>query len=142
MNVSLYDDSPIDSLPDGPQDNQVKRLSILLMLFGVFVGLAMQQPAQAFAAPMGHMDLTTITGSNMASMPACVAEMQRNAAHTPCKCGLAECIAMMASGAPMMLADGSPIITVSASSERDERIGTSLALRGRSTAPEPEPPTA
>lgn len=120
----------------------MKRLSILLLLIGVVVGLAMQQPAQAFAAPMAHMDMTAMAGSDMASMPACLAEMQRNATHTPCKCGMAECIAMTASGTPMMLADGSAMITVSAPSERDERIGTSLALRGRSTAPEPEPPSA
>ena len=120
----------------------MKRLSVLLLLIGVVVGLAIQQPAQAFAAPMGQMDMTAMAGSDMASKPACLAKMQRNATDAPCKCGMAECIAMMAAGAPMMLADGSAMITFSAPSERDERIGTSLALRGRSTAPEPEPPTA
>ncbi len=133
---------PIDSLPEGSHDIQVKRLSILLLLIGVVVGLAIQQPVQAFAAPMGKMDMTAMAGSDMPTIPACLAKMQRNATHAPCKCSMAECIAMMAAGAPMMLADGLAMITFSAPSERDERIGTSLALRSRSTAPEPEPPTA
>ncbi len=120
----------------------MKRLSIILLLIGVVLGLAMSPPAQAFAAPIGAMDMTAISGSDMASMPACAAQMQRNATHTPCKCGLAECIAMMASGAPMILAGGSALVIASAASERDERVGLSLALRGRSTTPEPEPPTA
>ncbi len=48
---------------------------------------------------------------------------------------------MIPSIEPMMLADGSIPIAVSIASERDDRIGISAALRGRSTAPEPEPPS-
>ncbi len=120
----------------------MKRLSIFLILIGVVVGLAMQQPAQALAAPMGAMDMTAMAGSDMASMPDCMASMRKDATKSPCKCGMAGCIAMMASGSPMMLADGADPIAVSIASERDERIGISAALRGRSTAPEPEPPSA
>ncbi len=120
----------------------MKRLSLLLLMIGVVIGLAMPLPAQAFAGPIGQMNMTAMARSDMASMPDCAAQVHRNATHAPCKCGLAECIAMMASGAPMMLAGGTAMIIVSPRSERDERIGTSIALRGRSTAPEPEPPTA
>lgn len=102
----------------------------------------MQQPAQALALPTGAMDMAAIAGSDMASMPDCMAEMQKDASGTPSKCGVAGCIAMMASGAPMMLADGQISIAASIASERNERIGTSAFLRGRSTAPEPEPPSA
>lgn len=117
----------------------MKHLSTLILLIGVIVGLAIQQPAKAFAAPM---ETAAMTGSIMASMPACAAGMRRDASHTPRKCGIADCIAMMASSTPLMLGDGSAMIMIPALSEHDERIGTSLALRGRSTVPEPEPPTA
>ncbi len=119
----------------------MKRLSILILLLGVVIGLAMQQPAQALAAPTGAMDMAAMSSDDMAAMPDCMAAMQKDATKTPCKCGMAGCIAMMASGAPMMLADGSIPIAVSIASERDDRIGISAALRGRSTAPEPEPPS-
>ena len=120
----------------------MKRLAHLLLLIGVIVGLAMQQPAVALAAPMSSMDVVTMSDSDMAAMPDCMAAMQKDAGEKPCKCGMAGCIAMMASGAALMLADGPALIAASNASKRNERIGISPVLRGRSTAPEPEPPSA
>lgn len=119
----------------------MKRLSLFFLLIGIVVGFAVQQPAQALGAPMGGMDMASMSESEMASMPDCMASAQKDADQKPCKCGMARCIAMMASGAPMMLADASMVLAASVRSERDEHIGISAALRGRSTAPEPEPPT-
>lgn len=119
----------------------MKRLFLFLMLIGVMVGLAAQQPAQALAAPTGAMDMAAMATSDMASMPDCMSAMEKDAAHKPCKCGAAGCIAMMASGGPMMLSDASIVLRAAARSDRDEQIGIFAALRGRSTAPEPEPPS-
>ena len=116
----------------------VKRASLLLLLFCVVLGLAVQLPAQAFAAQVGTADMAA---SDMSSTPDCMAAMQKDANHMPCKCDMPGCIAMMSSGAPIMLADGSMPITVSIASERNLRIGISPVLRGRSIAPEPEPPS-
>jgi hypothetical protein len=41
----------------------------------------------------------------------------------------------------MMLSDPSIVLQAAARSDRDEQIGIFAALRGRSTAPEPEPPS-
>lgn len=76
----------------------MKRLSLFLLLIGVMVGLAVQQPAQALAAPAGAMDMAAMATSDMATMPDCMSAMAKDTAHKPCKCGLAGCIAMMASG--------------------------------------------
>ncbi len=119
----------------------VKRLSLFLMLIGVIVGLAIQQPAQALAAPAGAMDMAAMATSDMASMPDCMSAAEKNAVHKPCKCGFAGCIVMMASGGSMMLSDPSIVLQAAARSDRDEQIGIFAALRGRSTAPEPEPPS-
>ncbi|WP_454888048.1 hypothetical protein [Sphingomonas oryzagri] len=119
----------------------MKRLSLFLLLIGVMIGLAVQQPAQAIAAPAGAMDMASMAASDMASMPDCMASVQKDAAHKPCKCGLAGCIAMMASGGPMMLSETSMALVAAGRSDRDEQIGLAAALRGRSTAPEPEPPS-
>lgn len=118
----------------------MKRLSLFLLLIGVMIGLAAQQPAQALAAPAGTMDMASMAASDMASMPNCMAAIEKDATHKPCKCGLAGCIAMMASGGPMMLSDTSMALLAAVRSDRDEQIGLAAALRGRSTAPEPEPP--
>jgi len=120
----------------------VKRLSLFLLLIGVLIGLAAQQPAQALAAPAGAMDMASMAAGDMASMPDCTASIQKDAAHKPCKCGLAGCIAMMASGGPMMLSDTSMVLIAAGRSDREEQIGLAAPLRGRSTAPEPEPPSA
>ena len=119
----------------------MKRLFLFLMLIGVMVGLAVQQPAEALAAPAGAMDMAAMATSDMASMPDCMSAMEKDAAHKPCKCGLAGCIAMMASGGPMMLSATSMSLIAAGQSDRDERMGLFAALRGRSTAPEPEPPS-
>lgn len=119
----------------------MKRLSLFLLLIFVMVGLAAQQPAQALAAPAGAMDMAAMATSHIASMPDCMSAMEKDAAHKPCKCGLAGCIAMMASGGPMMLSDTSMVLQAAARSDRDEQIGIFAALSGRSTAPEPEPPS-
>ncbi len=119
----------------------MKRLSLFLLLIGAMIGLAAQQPAQALAAPAGAMDMASMAASDMASMPDCMTSIEKDAAHKPCKCGLAGCIAMMASGGPMMLSDTSMALLAAVRSDRDEQIGLAAALRGRSTAPEPEPPS-
>ncbi|WP_010219231.1 hypothetical protein [Sphingomonas sp. PAMC 26621] len=119
----------------------MKRLSLFLLLIGVMIGLAAPQPAQALAAPAGAMEMAAMATSDMASMPDCMSTMDKDASHKPCKCGLAGCIAMMASGGPMMLSDASMVLRVEARSDRDEQIGIFAALRGRSTAPELEPPS-
>ena len=117
------------------------RLFLSLLLFGLMIGLAAQQPAQALAAPAGAMDMASMAANDMASMPDCMAAIKKDASHKPCKCGLAGCIAMMASGGSMMLSETSMVLAASGRSDRDEHIGISAALRGRSTAPEPEPPS-
>ena len=119
----------------------MKRLFLFLMLICVMVGLAVQQPAQALAAPAGAMDMASMTTSDMASTPDCMSAMQKRSAQKPRKCGLAGCIAMMASGGPMMLSDASMALQAAARSDRDDRIGLFPALHGRSTPPEPEPPS-
>lgn len=119
----------------------MKRLFLSLFLFGAMIGLAAQQPAQALAAPAGAMNMASMAASDMASMPDCMAATEKDASPKPCKCGLAGCIAMMASGGPMMLSETSMLLAASVRSDRDEHVGISAALRGRSTAPEPEPPS-
>lgn len=119
----------------------MKRPLLFLMLIGVFLGLVAHQPAQALAAPMGSMNMTSLSANAMASMPECMPAMKKDATQTPCKCGLAGCIAMMASGTPMMLPDGQVAIGALIASERVVQIAASAVLQGRSTAPEPEPPS-
>lgn len=119
----------------------MKRLSLFLLLIGVIVGLVAQQPAQAFAVPPGAMDMAVMSESDMASMPDCMPSVGQHPTHAPCKCGVAGCIAMIALGVPMLLAEGPLPFPAAIASERDGRIGTSAELRGRSTAPEPEPPS-
>lgn len=119
----------------------MKRLFLFLVMIGVMVGLAAQQPAQALAAPAGAMDMASMATSDTASMPDCMSAMEKDAARKPCKCGLAGCIAMMAAGGPMMLSDASMVLQAAARSDRDEQIGLFPALQGRSTPPEPEPPS-
>ncbi|MEG3178657.1 hypothetical protein U1872_20680 [Sphingomonas sp. RB3P16] len=119
----------------------MKRLFLFLMLIGVTVGLAVQQPAQALAAPESSMDMAAMATSDMASTPDCMSAAEKDAAHKPCKCGFAGCIAMMASGGSMILSDASMVLQAAARSDRDEQIGLFPALRGRSTPPEPEPPS-
>ena len=111
------------------------------MLIGVMVGLAVQQPAQALATPAGAIDMAAMATSDMASMPDCMPAKEKDADHKPCKCGLASCIAMMASGGPMMLSDASMVLQAATRSDRDEQIGRFPALQGHSTPPEPEPPS-
>jgi hypothetical protein len=117
----------------------VRRVAILVLMFCVTVGFAVQQPAQALAGPTG---MTAMSADDVASMPDCMDAMQKDKTPSRCKCGLAGCIAMMASSAPIMLAGGQAVIGVAAKSESDPPIGVSRTLRGRSTAPEPDPPTA
>ncbi|MDP9086182.1 MAG: hypothetical protein M3N02_05375 [Pseudomonadota bacterium] len=119
----------------------MQRLSLFLLLIAVTIGFAVQQPAQAFVAPAGAMNMAAMVASDRASMPDCMSAMQKDADHKRCKCGLAGCVAMMASGGTMMLSDASMVLQAAARSDRHEQIGITAALRGRSIAPEPEPPS-
>lgn len=119
----------------------MKRLATFLLLFCVTLGLAAQQPAQALAPPMGQMDMAPTVHMDMAGMPDCMATMANDAAPKPCKCGLAGCLAMMASGSSMMLAADPVTPGAVNASEPQDHVTVVTALRGRSTAPEPEPPT-
>lgn len=123
-----------------PQDHNVKRIATLLLLLGVIVGLA-GRPVQAATPPMAAMSMTHMSQADMAAMPDCMAKMSKDAEHKPCKCGMGGCVAMMASGASFMLADGTSAIVPSITGKRMDRPSAIAALRGRSTAPEPEPPT-
>lgn len=120
---------------------RVKRLATFLLLFCVTLGLAAQQPAQAFPPPIGQMNMAAMAQIDMSAMPDCMASMAKDATHKPCKCGLAGCLAMMASGATMMLAAGSAPPTVLIARDRLDHATTVPRLRGRSTAPEPKPPS-
>lgn len=118
----------------------MKRIATLLLLLGVIVGLT-GQPVQAMTPPMAAMNMAKMSQADMAAMPDCIAKMSKDAEHKPCKCGMGGCIAMMASGVSFMLADGMSTIAPAAASKRTDRPSPIAALRGRSTAPEPEPPT-
>ena len=133
--------SPIDSFVGDPQDIDVKRLAALLLLLGVVCGLTVR-PARALALPMAAMDMTSMAGAEMTAMPDCMASTAKDVAHKSCKCGIVGCIAMMASGASLMLADASPPLGTVIVGERQDHVAVVAALRGRSTAPEPEPPSA
>ncbi len=119
----------------------MKRFATLLLFIGVIFGLTAQQPAQALASPMLQMDMAAMPQTDMAAMPDCMASMAKDATHKPCKCGLAGCLAMTASGATMMLAVGSVPPTVVVARDRLDHAAIVPALHGRSTAPEPEPPS-
>ncbi|MEO7681117.1 MAG: hypothetical protein ABIS14_10580 [Sphingomonas sp.] len=110
----------------------------MLLLFGVIVGLA-GQPVQAMSAAVMTVS-TAMTGDKaMSSMDDCMAAASKKT--TPCKCGMAGCLAMMASGAPLLFVHGPMAPPVVASSERLEGSGVVAPLHGRVIAPEPEPPT-
>lgn len=118
----------------------MKRIATLLLLLGVIVGLA-GRPVQAATPPMAAMSMAKMSQADMAAMPDCMSNMSKDAEHKPCKCGMGGCIAMMASGVSFMLADGMSAIAPAAASKRTDRPSPIAALRGRSTAPEAEPPT-
>lgn len=118
----------------------MKRLSIMLLLIGVIVGLA-GRPVQAVTPPMAAMSMAKMSQADMAAMPDCMAKMSKEVDHKPCKCGMGGCIAMMASGVSFMLADGTSAIAPAGAGKRMDRPSAIAALHGRSTAPEPEPPT-
>lgn len=117
----------------------MKRLATFLLFLGVMIGLAVQ-PSQAMSPAMAGLSMATMTQVDMSKMPDCMAAMSKDTSDKPCKCGMSGCIAMMASGAPMMLGDSSTPIVPAIANERLDRIASVAALRGRSTAPEPEPP--
>lgn len=119
----------------------MKRLATFLLLFCVALGLAAQRPAQAFAPPMEQTDMASMSHMDMSAMPGCVAAMAQDATHKPCKCGLAGCIAMMTSGASLMLADASMAPAIAVAGERQDHVARVATLRGRSTAPELPPPS-
>lgn len=118
----------------------MKRIATLLLLLGVIVGLA-GRPVQAMTPPMAAMSMAKMSQADMAAMPDCMAKMSKDADQKPCKCGMGGCVAMMASGASFMLAGGTTAIAPTPASKRLDRPSDMAALHGRSTPPEPEPPT-
>lgn len=114
---------------------------LLLLLLGVVAGLTLQS-TQALAGSMGMMPMATAQGSDMAAMHDCKAATPKDASPAPCKCGIAGCLAMMASDAPVLRADGAVPIAVRANSRAVEHHFGSTVLSGRTTTPEPEPPSA
>ena len=130
----------IDTPREGPQDHVVKRIATLLLFFGLIFGLASHQPTHALASPMPQMDMTAMP-DGMAAMPDCVAAMTKDVTNKPCKCGLAGCIAMMTWGVSILLPDGSMAPTLIAERGQPDHPTIVAVLHGRSTAPEPEPPS-
>lgn len=124
-----------------PQDRSVRRLATFLLLIGVMIGIAIQ-PAQALPPPMSTMSMAQMSRAAMATMPDCTEEVSKDATSKPRKCGMAGCIAMMAAGAPFMLGEALSALAAPVAGEQQDRLAIIAALRGRSTAPEPEPPTA
>jgi hypothetical protein len=118
----------------------VKRLATLMLLLGVLVGMS-ALPLQANAAPMAGMSMAKMTQADMSAMPDCVASRAKDAKQKPCKCGMGGCLAMMASGASFMLADGASASFHAVSGKRLVHASVTATLHGRSTTPEPEPPT-
>jgi hypothetical protein len=118
----------------------VKRLLLLLLSIGVILGLT-ALPATVFAASMHSMTARVMVKTDMASMPDCQTQISKKASSAPCKCGFAGCIAMAVSGITMLLPDNSSIARSSTVSKCAGPIGPSANLRGRSTVPEPEPPS-
>ena len=115
----------------------MKHVPFFLLLIGVIVGLTVQLPEPVFAAPV-HAGAAK---HDMASTPDCKARMPKNASSELCKCGKAGCIAMTTSGVAMLLPDSSSFAGKSAASKLAQPVSLSTKLRGRSTVPEPEPPS-
>ncbi|URW75851.1 hypothetical protein M9980_01045 [Sphingomonas donggukensis] len=118
----------------------MKRFATFLLLIGVVIGIAVQ-PAQALTPAMATMSMAQMSQAAMATMPDCTEAMSRDATPKPCKCGMAGCVAMMAAGAPFMLGDSSSAFSAPLASERQNGLAVVATLRGRSTPPEPEPPS-
>lgn len=116
----------------------MKRLATFLLLIGVVIGIAVQP---ALTPATAAMSMAQMSQAAMTTMPDCMEEVGKDATPKPCKCGMAGCIAMMAAGAPLMLADVSAALTVPLTGERQDGLAVVATLRGRSTAPEPEPPS-
>lgn len=119
----------------------MKRLATFLLLIGVMIGIAIQ-PAQSLTPTMATMSMAQMSQAAMATMPDCTESMSNDATPKPCKCGMAGCVAMMAAGAPFMLGDASSALAAPVAGERQDGLAIVAALRGRSTVPEAEPPTA
>ena len=115
------------------------RLAALLLSIIAVVGIALH-PASAFAPAMSISDMGTMSKATMPGMQDCTKPASKEGAPKPCKCGLASCIAMM-TGGTLMLAYGSVAIAIPSAGERQDRRAIIAALRGGSTAPEPEPPS-
>lgn len=131
----------VDSHSGRPHGSNVKHVFLLLLLLGAVAGLTLQ-PAQALVGPLGAIPMATAIGGDMAAMHDCHGATPKDATPAPCKCGIAGCLAMMASDAPMMRAEGMVPITGWASSRNVEHHLALTVLSGRTTTPEPEPPSA
>jgi hypothetical protein len=130
----------IDTKPSGPQDKEVKRLPLFLLLIGVMFGLATQLPAQAFAGSTRAMAAAGMAQNERASMLDCKSAPAKKTPSAPCKCGVVGCL-MTTSGAAILLPDGSALAGASVASKLARPFASLANLRGRSTVPEPEPPS-
>jgi len=124
----------IDSNVPTTQTNNVKRITLLLLLFSAMIGLAAQAPASVLA-PM--MPSTQQMGA--ASMHECKASMAKGATHKRCACTMTDCATLTAGAAT--LGNGTPALADAGASDRLEHDSLHAVLHGRSTGPEPDPPT-
>jgi hypothetical protein len=125
----------------GLQGINVKRLPLLLLLIGVIFGLIVQLPEPVFAAQVHAEPAVEMAQNSMASMPDCKSAMPRKSSSAPCKCGTVGCLAMTSSGATMLLADAPALADASVAAKLAPPVSPVAHLRGRSTVPEPEPPS-
>ena len=116
----------------------MKRIALILLLFGVTLGLAAQAPARALA-PTSDAEVAAA----MAAMPNCMEQMNKAGPHKPCNCSRADCIAAMLGGPTLLtVADPAAGLSSPASLSLDPTAGRAAPLVGRNLGPEPDPPTA
>ena len=116
----------------------MKRIALILLLFGVTLGLAAQAPARALA-PASDAKVAAA----MAAMPDCMEQMDKSGPHKPFNCSRADCIAAMLGG-PTLLTVANPSAGLSspASVSLDPMADRAAALVGRDLGPEPDPPNS
>lgn len=119
----------------------MKRLPLFVLLIGVIVGLMAQLPTPVFAAPTRAIATAAMAQNDMASMPDCTSAMAKKTSPAPRKCGMVGCLAMTTSGVAMLLPGGSELAGASVASKLARPTSPLANLRGRSTVPEPEPPS-
>jgi hypothetical protein len=116
----------------------MKRIAVMLLLVGAVLGLVAQAPARALAPPLDAQTVAT-----MASMPDCMAAMERSNSHKPCDCSRADCIAAMLGAAPFFtVADADRSLLKATVSSIRPQSATVAPLAGRDVGPEPDPPNS